>query len=70
MPSVEPPFMYGKPSSYNFDGPIDRGFNPRAYTQKTWTPKAPKVKQEGPLVNFNRHPDSVRVSTAKTAMGC
>lgn len=56
---VEPPFIYDKPSTYTFDGPTSRGFNPKAVTQASWAPKASKAKQDGPLVSFNRHPDSV-----------
>lgn len=56
---VTPPFIYDKPSSYTFDGPTSRGFNPKAATHASWTPKPPKVKQDGPLITFNRHPDSV-----------
>lgn len=56
---VQPPFIYDKPSSYTFGGPTSRAFNPRAVTHASWTPRAPKVKQDGPLINFNRHPDTV-----------
>lgn len=55
---IEPPFTYSSPSHYSFNGPTDRPFNPRAATQASWTPPAPKVKKDGPLVEFNRHPDS------------
>ena len=56
---VEPPFLYDHPSRYSFNGPTDKGFNPRAATVASWTPAAPKIKRDGPLVEFNRHPDSV-----------
>ena len=59
---VEPPFIYDHPSRYSFDGPTDRAFNPKAATQASWSPPASKPKQDGPLVNFNKHPDSVRTS--------
>jgi len=59
---IEPPFIYSSPSQYSFNGPTHRGFNPKAATQASWTPAAPKVKKDGPLVEVNRHPDSVRVS--------
>lgn len=59
---VEPPFIYDHPSRYSFNGPTDRGFNPKAATQASWVPPVSKPKQDGPLVNFNKHPDSVRVS--------
>ncbi|KAB8278558.1 hypothetical protein BDV30DRAFT_203216 [Aspergillus minisclerotigenes] len=53
-----PPFLYGTPSAYRFDGPTDRPFNPKAVTQASWTRPPSKPKPKGPLVNFNRHPDS------------
>ena len=56
---VEPPFLYDHPSRYSFNGPTDKGYNPRAATVASWTPAAPKAKRDGPLVEFNRHPDSV-----------
>ncbi|KAF2870720.1 hypothetical protein BDV95DRAFT_677621 [Massariosphaeria phaeospora] len=33
-------------------------FNPKAVTMASRQPSAPKKEQEGPLVNFNKHPDS------------
>ncbi|RMZ78662.1 hypothetical protein DV738_g3785, partial [Chaetothyriales sp. CBS 135597] len=57
-----PPFMYDPPSAYSFAVPIDREFNPRAATQASWAPRVPKTKkQEGPLIDFNKHPDSYGV---------
>ena len=50
---VTQPFMYDKPSSYNFGSPTSRPFNPKVVTQASWTPAAPKIKQDGPLINFN-----------------
>ncbi|ETI19605.1 hypothetical protein G647_09439 [Cladophialophora carrionii CBS 160.54] len=55
---VEPPFIYDRPSTYTFGGPTDRGFQPKAATHASWAPKAQKLKQDGPLVDFNKHPDS------------
>ncbi|KAF7509418.1 hypothetical protein GJ744_007981 [Endocarpon pusillum] len=55
---VEPPFIYDHPSRYSFNGPTDRGFNPKAATQASWSPPVSKPKQDGPLLNFNKHPDS------------
>ncbi|KIX97273.1 uncharacterized protein Z520_06725 [Fonsecaea multimorphosa CBS 102226] len=55
---VEPPFIYDRPSTYTFGSPTDRAFNPKAATHASWTPKPPKPKQDGPLVDFNKHPDS------------
>ncbi len=56
---VEPPFVYDRPSTYSFAGPTNRGFNPRAATQASYTPKPRTPKKDGPLINFNKHPDSV-----------
>ncbi len=57
---VEPPFIYDRPNAWNFAGPTDRSFNPKAATQASWTPKTPTTpKKDGPLVDFNKHPDSV-----------
>lgn len=33
-------------------------FNPKAVTMASRLPPPPKKKQEGPLIDFNRHPDS------------
>jgi hypothetical protein len=56
---VEPPFLYDHPSKYIFNGPTDTGFNPKAATIASWTPTQPKPKRDGPLIEFNKHPDSV-----------
>ncbi|KAL4760190.1 uncharacterized protein BDW70DRAFT_71971 [Aspergillus foveolatus] len=53
-----PPFLYGPPDAFSFRGPTDPPFNPKAVTQASWTRPPPKKKQKGPLINFNRHPDS------------
>lgn len=58
---IEPPFLYDHPSKYTFGAPSERGYNPRAATQVSWAPKAPKSRPNGPLINakdFERHPDS------------
>ncbi|KAK3176520.1 hypothetical protein OEA41_007843 [Lepraria neglecta] len=58
---VEPPFLYDHPSKYSFVGPTEKGFNPKAATQASWSPTRAKAKPDGPLINskeFNRHPDS------------
>lgn len=59
MGRSSPPFLYDPPSTWSFDGPTGSGFNPKAVTQASWTPRQPKPKPNGPLVNFNRHPDMV-----------
>ena len=53
--------MYDHPTKYSFVGPADRGYHPKAATQASWTPKPPRPKHDGPLIEaaeFNRHPDS------------
>ena len=58
--AANPPFIYDRPSAYSFNGPTDRDFNPRAVTQASWVPPARQTpKKDGPLINLNRHPDSV-----------
>ncbi|KAH8424796.1 uncharacterized protein LDX57_002539 [Aspergillus melleus] len=58
MGGSSPPFLYGAPSAYSFHGPTDHPFNPKAVTQASWTRPKSKPQPKGPLVNFNRHPDS------------
>ncbi|KAL5340778.1 hypothetical protein BJX70DRAFT_94169 [Aspergillus crustosus] len=58
MGNSSPPFLYGHPDAFRFKGPTDRAFNPKAVTQSSWSRPAPKSKQKGPLIGFNRHPDS------------
>lgn len=58
---VEPPFLYDHPSRYSFTSPTEKGFNPKAVSQASWTPRDPRPQQHGPLINageINRHPDS------------
>ena len=52
---AEPPFLYDPPAKFN--DPY-KSFNPKAVTQESCSPKEPKKKRDGPLVNFNTHPDS------------
>ncbi|RMZ89329.1 hypothetical protein DV736_g3448, partial [Chaetothyriales sp. CBS 134916] len=57
-----PPFIYDNPSTYTFAAPTERGFNPRAATQASWVAKVPRTpKKDGPLIDFNKHPDSYAV---------
>ncbi|KAL6237286.1 hypothetical protein BDW75DRAFT_85403 [Aspergillus navahoensis] len=58
MRNSSPPFLYGPPDAFSFRGPTDPPFNPKAVTQASWTRPPSKKKQKGPLINFNRHPDS------------
>ncbi|CAG8076536.1 unnamed protein product [Penicillium salamii] len=71
MGTSSPPFLYDRPADYSFKGPTDRGFNPRAATEASWSQPAEKPKPKGPLVNFNRHPDtwgSFNTATSFTPM--
>ncbi|KAJ5112725.1 hypothetical protein N7532_000770 [Penicillium argentinense] len=58
MGRSSPPFLYDRPSTYSFNGPTDPGFNPKAVTQASWTRSPPKPKPKGPLIIFNKHPDT------------
>jgi hypothetical protein len=57
--SSAPPFLYDPVSNWSFNDPKEGGFNPKVVTQASWAPRLPKPQQNGPLVNFNRHPDAV-----------
>ena len=54
------PYLYGAPSRYNEWDPYN-GFNPKAVSQASLASKPRVPKQDGPLINFNRHPDSYLV---------
>lgn len=54
------PYLYDPPQrhSQNAPDPYD-GFNPKAVTMASrQPPPKPKPKTDGPLINFNKHPDS------------
>ncbi|KAK0129158.1 hypothetical protein ONS95_001094 [Cadophora gregata] len=57
MGGVNPPFLYD-PIKTEGPGSPYREFDPKAVTRASYTPKPPRPKHEGPLVNFNQHPDS------------
>lgn len=58
---VEPPYLYDRPSRRNLAEPY-YDFNPRAYTQASLSPKPqPRPRKEGPLIDFNKHPDSYMI---------
>ncbi|KAK2779496.1 hypothetical protein FQN52_002429 [Onygenales sp. PD_12] len=67
MGRTEPPFLYDPPAHNRFSG-IANDFDPRAVTRASWTPREPAMEKTGPLVNFNRHPDSVRYSISEYAV--
>ncbi|EFX04205.1 hypothetical protein CMQ_1133 [Grosmannia clavigera kw1407] len=50
----------GRPFSQHTRFP-EKPFDPKAVTRASWTPKPVKPKQDGPLVQFNRHPDAHEV---------
>ena len=52
------PYLYSNQQE-RYSDPFNTGFDPKAVTRASWAPPpAPRPKQEGPLINFNRHPDS------------
>ncbi|KAF1811802.1 hypothetical protein P152DRAFT_459278 [Eremomyces bilateralis CBS 781.70] len=54
---VHQPYLYG-PTNSSFDLP-SKPFDPKAVTRASYvSAPPPKPKQDGPLINFNKHPDS------------
>ncbi|KAF3480503.1 uncharacterized protein GIQ15_05850 [Arthroderma uncinatum] len=60
MGKTEPPFLYDPPSLYPKSAQV-ADFNPKAVTLNSWAPRPQRPKKNGPLVNFNQHPDSYAV---------
>lgn len=59
------PYLYNPPARYSAIDPYN-GFNPKSVTMASNTPPPlPKPKPEGPLLNFNRHPDSYIILPGK-----
>lgn len=57
MPTT--PYLYGPQSSYSVVDPFKTDFDPKAYTRATWQAPSPShSRPAGPILNFNRHPDS------------
>ena len=55
------PYLYDPAPKFTPWDPYN-GFNPKAVSQASLAPKPPPPKQpEGPLLTFNRHPDSYLV---------
>ena len=52
---AEQPFLYDPPSQ---NGYPHRHFNPKAASQASFERPTPRPKHEGPLIDFNKHPDS------------
>ncbi|KAF2760500.1 hypothetical protein EJ05DRAFT_536600 [Pseudovirgaria hyperparasitica] len=57
---VTPPYLYEATPRYNEHDPFN-GFDPKAITRASREIPPRAKKQEGPLINFNRHPDSYLV---------
>lgn len=51
------PYLY-QPQKEDMIDPTQPTFNPKAVTMASRIPPSPRKKQEGPLINFNKHPDS------------
>jgi hypothetical protein len=64
MGAGDAPFLYDPPSRRQIAYPYS-DFDPKAVTRASWISAAEsnvsKPKQEGPLVDFNRHPDSYMI---------
>ncbi|PSR78021.1 hypothetical protein BD289DRAFT_444509 [Coniella lustricola] len=56
---AQQPYMYAAAASYGDDGRFPfKPFDPKAVTRASYDYQPPKPKHEGPLLSFNRHPDS------------
>jgi hypothetical protein len=55
---VEPPFLYDAVKADSRNPHTE--FDPKAVSRASFTPKAPRPKQDGPLISFNQHPEYVR----------
>jgi len=53
------PYLYSPPASFNQYDPYN-SFNPKAASQASLTAAraGPRPKKDGPLIEFNKHPDS------------
>jgi len=63
------PYLYDPPNRRQIAYPYS-DFDPKAVTRASWISAAEstisKPKQEGPLIDFNRHPDSYMVVAPQT----
>ena len=65
MGGAAPHFMYG--AEPRNDSLFPRSsFDPKAVTRASWEPKPRKTQPTGPLVSFNRHPESVPPSPSSS----
>lgn len=66
MGGSEPPYLYDAPKHRPIAYPYSE-FDPKAATRDSWNRAAdaarPRPKQNGPLIDFNRHPDSYMIVT-------
>ncbi|KAL1620565.1 hypothetical protein SLS56_009591 [Neofusicoccum ribis] len=62
MPSQ--PYMYAPPQRYSATSDTLYGFDPKAVTKASRSPpkKPPPKNQDGPLIDWNKHPDSYLVA--------
>ncbi|CAK7565484.1 MAG: hypothetical protein SEPTF4163_003401 [Sporothrix epigloea] len=59
MGGAQQPFLYeAQQSSASFP---KKSFDPKVVTRASWQPKPVRPKQEGPLLQLNRHPDAHEV---------
>lgn len=62
----DPPYLYDGPSHRHVAYPYS-DFDPRAASRASWAASQqaarPRPKQEGPLIDFNKHPDSYFIVT-------
>lgn len=69
MGAGDAPYLYDPPSRRQIAYPYS-DFDPKAVTRASWISAAEstisKPKQEGPLIDFNRHPDSYMVVAPQT----
>lgn len=60
----EPPYLYSAPARRQIAYPYS-DFDPKAVTRASWDratqASKPRPKQEGPLIDFNKHPDSYMI---------
>ncbi|OBT66200.1 hypothetical protein VE03_04302 [Pseudogymnoascus sp. 23342-1-I1] len=65
---VEPPFLYDSvkkdTTRYSY-----KEFDPKAVSRASMQSQSPKPKKDGPLVSFNKHPDSYLVMPSGKATG-
>lgn len=54
---VQQPFLYQSERYDVYDGFPSTPFDPKAVTRASFQTARPRPKPDGPLVNFNRHPE-------------